>query len=154
MGGGGDLWPRNDVPTTYKAVTLLCGQRIMAIFSTQGEYFRSKKRADRGNKSIIERIISWLFVFLAYRICPLVPKLQNTSDSHCNRVFWTDNKARWTIDRVFAYIIFARRGPDMEIIEVMMLRKIPGSESVTEINRKYFYSRELYISSLSFIHPE
>ena len=42
----------------------------------------------------------------------------------------------------------------MEIIEVMMLRKIPGSESVTEINWKDFYSRELYISSLSFIHPE
>jgi len=42
----------------------------------------------------------------------------------------------------------------MEITEVMMLIKIPGSESVTEINRKYVYSRELNISSLSFIHPE
>ena len=42
----------------------------------------------------------------------------------------------------------------MEIIEVMMLRKIPGSESVTEIYRKYYYSRELYISSLNFKHPE
>ena len=26
------------------------------------------------------------FVFLAYRICPLVLKLQNASDTHCNRV--------------------------------------------------------------------
>ena len=44
----------------------------MEIFSTQSEYFRGEKRAGRGNKSIIERIISWVFVFLAYRICPLV----------------------------------------------------------------------------------
>ena len=74
--------------------------------------------------------------------------MQNTNGSLCNRVFLTDNKARWTIDRVFGYIAYAGRGPDMEIIEVMMLRKIPGSESVTEINRKSYYSRELYISSL------
>ena len=139
-GGGGDLGPRNDVLTTCKAVTLLCGQRIMAIF-TQSEYFWSEKRAGRGKKSVIEKIIhvSWHFVFLAYRICPSLMKLENTSDSHCNHVFLTDNKARWTIDRVFDYIVFAGQGPDTEI---------------TEVNRKQVYSRELYISSPSFIHPE
>ena len=95
-----------------------------------------------------------MFSRISYLSFSTILKLQNTSDSHCNRVFLTDNKARWTIDRVFGYIVFAGRGPDMEITEVMMLIKIPGSESVTEINRKYVYSRELYISSLSFIHPE
>ena len=41
----------------------------------------------------IKKIISWLFVFLAHRNCPVVLKLQNASGSHCNRVFLTDNKA-------------------------------------------------------------
>ena len=55
------------------------------------------------SRTVIEKIISWLFVLLAYRICPLVLKLQNASDSHCNCVFLTDNKARWTIDRVYRF---------------------------------------------------
>ena len=72
-GGGGEgqrrgLGPRNDVLTTSKAVTLRCGQRIIAEFS-QSKYFRSEKRADRGNNSIIEKLVSWFFVFLAYRSC-------------------------------------------------------------------------------------
>ncbi|CAH3152605.1 unnamed protein product [Porites lobata] len=53
------------------------------------------------NNSKVEKIISWLFVFLAYRICPLILKLQNASDGHCNRIFLTENKARWTIDPVY-----------------------------------------------------
>ena len=50
-------------------------------FSTQSEYFRSEKRAGRGNKSIIKKIISWLFVFLAYRICPSVPYAKHKRQS-------------------------------------------------------------------------
>ena len=73
---------------------------IIAVFS-QSKYFRSKKWASRGNNSEVEKIISWLFVFLAYRICPLILKLQNASDGHCNRIFLTENKARWTIDPVY-----------------------------------------------------
>ena len=89
--------------TTCKAVTLRCGQRIIAVFSQS--HFRGKKRAGRGNNPIIEKIASWVFVFLAYRICPLVLKLQNASDSQCNRVLLTDNKARWTIDRVYSFAV-------------------------------------------------
>ena len=54
---------------------------------------------------MIEKIVSWVFVFLAYRICPLVLKLQNASDSQCNRVWLTDNKAHWTIDRVYSFAV-------------------------------------------------
>ena len=101
--GGGKrqgLGWRNEVLITCKAVTLHCGQRIIAVFS-QSKYFRSKRWASRGNNSKVEKIISWLFVFLAYRICPLILKLQNASDGHCNRIFLTENKARWTIDPVY-----------------------------------------------------
>ena len=38
------------------------------------------------------------FVFHAYRICPLVLKFQNASDTYCNRVNTKNNNARWTID--------------------------------------------------------
>ena len=49
---------------------------IIVVFS-QSNYFRSEKWASRGNNSKVVKIISWLFVFLAYRICPLILKLQN-----------------------------------------------------------------------------
>ena len=92
----------NDALITCKRVTLHYGQQIIAVFS-QSKYFRSKKWASRGNNSIVEKIISWLFVFLAYHICPLVLKflLQNASDGHCDRAFLTKNKACWTIDPVY-----------------------------------------------------
>ena len=47
-----------------------------------------KKRTSRGNNSIIEKIILCLFVFLVYRICTLLLKLQNASYTQykCNRV--------------------------------------------------------------------
>ena len=38
--------------------------------------------------------------------CPLVLKLQNPSDSHCNIVFLTDNKARWAINQVYSLRLF------------------------------------------------
>ena len=56
-GGGGKrqgLGLRNDVLITCKAVTLHCGQRIIAVFS-QSRYFRSEKWASRGNNSIVEK---------------------------------------------------------------------------------------------------
>ena len=64
-----------NVFTTCKAVIFRGGQRIIAVHLTS-----------RGNKSTIKKIISCLFVFLAYCICPLVLRLQNASDTHCNRV--------------------------------------------------------------------
>ena len=42
-----------------------------------------KKRTGRGNNSIIEKIILCLFVFLVYRICTLLLKLQNASYTQC-----------------------------------------------------------------------
>ena len=42
-----------------------------------------------------------LFVFLAYRICPLVLKLQNASTLVQPNKFLNDNNARWTISRVY-----------------------------------------------------
>ena len=92
--GGGKrqgLGLRNDVLITCKAVTLHCGQRIIAVFS-QSRYFRSEKWASRGNNSIVEKKISWLFDFLAYRICRLVLKLQNASDGHCKRIIILNRK--------------------------------------------------------------
>ena len=65
--GGGErreLGPRNDVLTTCKTVTLSGGQQIIL------QYF--EKRTSRENNSIIEKLISCLFVFLVYYICPLV----------------------------------------------------------------------------------
>ena len=44
------------------------------------------KRTGKENNSVIEKIIPGLFTFFANRICPLVLKLKNASDSHCNRV--------------------------------------------------------------------
>ena len=69
--------------------------------SSKSKYLRRGKWAGRGNNSITEKIISCLFVFLAYHICPLVLKLQNASYSHCNCVFSTKNKACWTISWVY-----------------------------------------------------
>ena len=80
---------RNDVLTTCKAVTLRGGQRIIAVYFIQSKYFRGEKRASRGNNSMTEKnniMPQSLFVFLAYRICPLVLKLQNASYTQCNRI--------------------------------------------------------------------
>ena len=115
----------NDALITCKLVTLHYGQQIIAVFS-QSKYFRSKKWASRGNNSIVEKIISWLFVFLAHHICPLVLKflLQNASDGHCDCAFLTKNKACWTINPVYRlpYIVFAMWEHE-RIIEVMMPTK-------------------------------
>ena len=69
------LGPRNNVFTTCKAVTFRGGQRIIAVYLTS-----------RGNKSTIKKIMSCLFVFLAYCICLLVSRLPNASDTQCNSV--------------------------------------------------------------------
>ena len=75
------LGPKNDVLPTGKAITLrsLC---VQCIFYKANQYFRGEKRTSRLKTSIV----ACLFVFLAYRICSLVLKLQNASDTHCNRV--------------------------------------------------------------------
>ena len=81
------LVQRNDVLTTCKAVTLRGGQRIIAVYFIQSKYFRGEKRTSRGNNSMTEKnniMPQSLFVFLAYRICPLVLKLQNASYTQCN----------------------------------------------------------------------
>ena len=83
------LVPRTDVLTTCKAVTLRGGQRIIAVYFIHGRYFRGEKRTRRGNSSMTENnniMPQSLFVFLAYRICPLVLKLQNVSYTQCNRI--------------------------------------------------------------------
>ena len=74
------LEPRNDVLTTCKAVTLPCGQRMIALFPTVFLEARSQQEANRQRKSEmlkkLKKIISCIFVFLAYRICLSVLKLQ------------------------------------------------------------------------------
>lgn len=67
--------PRNDVVTTCRAVTLRGGQRIIALYFSQSKIFQKREASQRGNNTIIEKIISCLFVFLAYRLCPLALKL-------------------------------------------------------------------------------
>ena len=103
-GWGRELGPRNDVLTTYKTVTLSGGQRIIL------QYF--EKRTSRENNSIIEKLISCLFVFLAYCICSLIlnwiAKHKRHSLQPCK--FLTDNNACWTIYRVYGY--FDERGED------------------------------------------
>ena len=142
---------RNEVLITCKAVTLHCGQRIIVVFS-QSNYFRSEKWASRGNNSKVEKIISWLFVFLAYRICPLILKLQNASDGHCNRIFLTENKARWTIDPVYRLHRFfcVRTWEDYRSYDV-------HKKFLDKVSLKFIGSlckRALWIRLLSFIHAE
>ena len=71
------LRPRNDVLTTCKAVTLRGVQRIIALYFSQSKIFQRREANQQGNNSIIEKIIWCLFVFLAYRLCPLSLKLQS-----------------------------------------------------------------------------
>ena len=72
-------------------------------------------------------------VFLAYRICPLVLKLQNASDTHCNRVNNKTTTSAGLSIEIIGGILFL---PGHEnIIEVMMLIKITG-ESVKFIGIK------------------
>ena len=64
------------------------------------------------------------FVFLAYRICPLVLKLQNASDTHCNRV---NTKTTTGAGPPIEFIVRILFLPGHEnIIEVMMLIRITG----------------------------
>ena len=73
------------------------------------------------------------FVFLAYRICPLVLKLQNASDTHCNRV---NTKTTTGAGPPIEFIVGILFLPGHEnIIEVMMLIRITG-ESVKFIGIK------------------
>ena len=124
---------------------------IIVVFS-QSNYFRSEKWASRGNNSKVEKIISWLFVFLAYRICPLILKLQNASDGHCNRIFLTENKARWTIDPVYRLHRFfcVRTWEDYRSYDV-------HKKFLDKVSLKFIGSlckRALWIRLLSFIHAE
>ena len=67
------------------------------------------------------------FVFLAYRICPLVLKLQNASDTHCNSVNNKTTTSAGLSIEIIGGLLFL---PGHEnIIEVMMLIGITG-ESV------------------------
>ena len=43
------MGPRNDVPTTCKAVTLRGGKRLIAVFFHSKYFNRSEKRTSRGN---------------------------------------------------------------------------------------------------------
>ena len=73
------------------------------------------------------------FAFLAYRICPLVLKLQNASDSYCNRV---NTKTTTGAGPPIEFIVGILFLPGHEnIIEVMMLIRITG-ESVKFIGIK------------------
>ena len=67
------------------------------------------------NSSIIEKITSCPFVFLAYHILSFgleIAKRKRHSLQPCK--FLTENSSRWTIDRVYKF--FAERG----VIEVVM----------------------------------
>ena len=78
--------------------------------------------------------MSLSFVFLAYRICPLVLKLQNAieSDTHCNRVNTKTTGAGPSIEFIGGILFL----PGHEnIIEVTMLIRITG-ESVKFIGIK------------------
>ena len=84
----------------------------------------------------------------SYVLCSLAVKLQNASNSHCNRVnSWTDNNARWTmtaIDRVHRSTSFCRARTSMQkIIGVMIVIKNKLLEKC-QIYRKQVYSRELH----------
>ena len=65
------LGPRNDVLTTCKAVTLSDGQRIIAVFSHEANRQRESEMLKK-----LKKIVSYIFVFLAYRICLSVLKLR------------------------------------------------------------------------------
>ena len=70
-----------NVLPTCKAVSYRGDQRIIAVL------FGSEKRAHRKKFNIrLKKIILCLFIFFAYRIRPLVLKLQNGRDSHSNLV--------------------------------------------------------------------
>ena len=76
MGGGGGverrgLGPRNNVLTTCKVVTLRGGQWIIAVFLEA----RSEPAEEIRNGLKIEKKISCIFGFLAYRICLSILKL-------------------------------------------------------------------------------
>ena len=83
QGGGGrrGLGPRNGVLTTCKVVTQRGGQRIIiySIFPTVN-ILEARIEANRQRKSEmlkkLKKIISCIFVFLAYRICLSVLKLR------------------------------------------------------------------------------
>ena len=81
------------------------GQRITVQCSfSESRYFRGEKRNRRENISIIEKMISCLFVFPALTVFVLWYwncKTQATITATCK--FLTDNNARWTIDRVYRY---------------------------------------------------
>ena len=93
---------------------------------SQSKYFRGEKRTSKGNDSLKEKNIMPLsFVFLAYRICPLVLKLQKAIESgtHCNRVNTKTTGAGPSIEFIGGILFL----PGHEnIIEVMMLIRITG----------------------------
>ena len=103
------LGPRNDVLTTCKAVTLRGVQRIIALYFSQSKIFQRREANQQGNNSIIKKIISCLFVFLAYRLCPLALKLQTASD------------------RVNSYPTTTHAGPS---IEFKLVGILPGEENI------------------------
>ena len=80
--GRDEVWDQETIFSQLAAVTVRGGQRIITIFShLVANIVRREKRTDRGNNSIIEKIIPCLFVFFANRIFPMILKLQDASDS-------------------------------------------------------------------------
>ena len=84
-GGGGKRrgqGPRKDVLTTCKAVTQRGGQRISTVFFPQWIFFdfleariaANRQRKSEMLKKLKKKNISFIFVFLAYRICLSVLK--------------------------------------------------------------------------------
>ena len=139
--GGGELGPRNDVLTTCKTFTLSDGQRIIL------QYF--EKRTSRENNSIIQKLISCLFVFLVYYICPLVlnwiAKRKRHSLQPCK--FLTDNNAYWTIYRVYGY--FAERGEDYRSYDADK-----NYWRMCQIYRNYVYSAVLHKYELTHLNRQ
>ena len=94
-GGGGEgkrrgLGLRNDVLTNCKAVTLRGGQWIIAVFFTQLiflDFLGARRDPQRKSEMLkkLKKIISCIFVFLAYRICLSVLKLRGKLKRNCVR---------------------------------------------------------------------
>ena len=120
----------NFLPRAESSCPLSVLQRVRII---EGFFWRKCMRILSLHRfDCIEKIISCLFVFLAYHICPLILKLQNASDTHSPCKFLTDNNARWTIDEFIGFL------PGEEyIIEVTMQIKITG-ENVKFIGNRSF----------------
>ena len=157
-GAGGKrrgLGPRNDVFTTYKAVTLRGGQRIIAVFSRAVNILEVRREPAEEIIKILKKIISCLFVFLSYRICLLVLKLRGKLKRKLQSLqpcFTLKlNQQQVALDRFLGYIVFAGRGHQKIIEVVVMLMKITG-ESVKFIGSKYIQeslinmSLQLYIT--------